>query len=57
MSNDIEITNVRELTYEEAAQEINDYLTDKSRPVPISEVVEKLGIDIDVVIRYMHGNK
>ena len=57
MDKDIEITKVRELSYEDATKEINDYLTDKTRPVPIFEVAEKLRIDIDMIIHYMHGDK
>lgn len=54
---DIQIMNVKELTYDDAAKLIDEYLKCHVQPVPIVVLAEKLQIDIDLIIQYMHDKK
>jgi hypothetical protein len=50
LSKDIEIVSVRNLPYEDAEKEIIEYLQKAgTRKVYISEIVEKLRLDIELV--------
>lgn len=47
------IIPVKELSYEEAKKEVMDYIQTKGGKVSISEIVEKLRLDIEVVAKIL----
>lgn len=50
-----EIMIVRELSYEEAKEEVVKYIQSKSGKFHISEISEKLGIDVEMVVKIVEG--
>jgi hypothetical protein len=57
ISPNICIVPVREVTYEEAKVEIAEFIKSRNNRVYISEIVEKLHIDIDLIIEVVENLK
>ncbi len=55
LSKDIEVIQVRDLSYEDAEKEIIEYLQKAGkRKVYVSEIVEKLRLDIEISSDILH---
>ncbi len=55
LSKDIEVVRVRDLSYEDAEKEIIEYLQKAGkRKVYVSEIVEKLRLDIEISSDILH---